>query len=176
MEIGKTVEADLPAVLQVHRQAFGREDEAGLVRALLADPSAEPSLSLLAREPGKTLGHILFTAIRLEGEESLHGALLAPLAVHPEAQGKGLGRKLIEAGCRALAQDGVALVFVLGDPAYYGRCGFRPATPQGFPPPYPLPEAHAGAWQVRFLGGESLSAGRAVRCAKTLSKPELWQE
>lgn len=176
MEIGKTVEADLPAVLQVHRQAFGRDDEAGLVRALLADPSAEPSLSLLARKTGKTLGHVLFTTVSLDGEASLRGALLAPLAVRPEAQGKGVGRKLIEAGCRILRQDGVALVFVLGDPAYYRRFGFRPAAHLGFSPPYPLPEAHTEAWQVKVLGGESLPAGRPVRCAETLSNPELWQE
>lgn len=176
MEIGKTVEADLPAVLQVHKLAFSREDEAGLVRALLADPSAQPSLSLLAREEGEILGHILFTAVNLKGDASLRGALLAPLAVHPEAQDKGVGRKLIDAGCRALEQDGLALVFVLGDPAYYGRCGFRPAVPLGFSPPYPLPEAHTGAWQVKVLGGGSLPAGRPVRCAETLSRPELWQE
>lgn len=59
--------SDLADVLAVERLAFGGEVEAGLVAELFADPTAQPHLSLLARAENRAVGHILFTAARLEG-------------------------------------------------------------------------------------------------------------
>ena len=54
-------------MLAVERAAFGSEAEADLVRALLDDPTAEPRLSLLARDGVRPVGHVLFTSVRLGG-------------------------------------------------------------------------------------------------------------
>ena len=65
MTIAEATNADRDDVLHVERAAFPDEDVAALVAALLDDPSARPLLSLLAREEGKPVGHILFSAARL---------------------------------------------------------------------------------------------------------------
>ena len=178
MKIRKASAEDLQTVLAVERAAFGQVEEADLVRDLLADPTAQPCLSLLAEDGDDPVGHVLFTAARIEGaDKSVTAAIPAPLAVVPGAQGKGVGRALVENGLRRLAETGTALVFVLGDPAYYSRFGFEPATRLGFAAPYPLPDAYAEAWMVQALRDGVLGSvhGRIV-CADALSRPELWQE
>ncbi len=178
MRLRDTTQADLPAVLRVQREAFGQEGEAELTRAILADPTAAPVLSLLAEENGEALGHVLFSGARLaEPESGCRAAILAPLAVVPKAQGQGVGGRLVRAGLDRLCEDGVDLVFVLGDPAYYSRFGFAPAAPQGLAAPYALPKAYAEAWMVQAPGGGPPGRVRgSVTCCDTLMKPELWGE
>ncbi len=178
MRVRQTSADDLPAILQVHRAAFGQAEEAELTRDLLADPSAQPALSLLAEEDGRALGHVLFSHARLTDPDSeLPAAILAPLAVAPEAQRKGVGGALVKAGLDHLRKDGVALVFVLGDPAYYTRFGFAPAGRQGLAAPYPLPEAYAEAWMVQALSDGMLgNVSGTVVCGDALMRRELWVE
>lgn len=178
MRLRKTLAEDLPAILRIHRQAFGQEEEAELTRAILADPTAQPALSLLAEEDGRPLGHVLFSRVRLPGAEAGEpGAILAPLAVKPEAQGRGIGGRLIRAGLEQLRAEGVALVFVLGDPGYYCRHGFAAAGREGLDAPYPIPEEHAEAWMVQALTRRALGRLRGrIACCEALMKPGLWQE
>jgi putative acetyltransferase len=86
-----------------------------------------------------------------------------------------VGRALIERGASVLAGSGVQLLFVLGDPAYYARCGFVPATPYGLHAPYPIvPEE---AWRVRSLAPNLLGTVKGtVTCAASLARPEYWRE
>lgn len=174
--IRETTEIDREDIYRVEAQAFGYDKEAKLVDSLLDDPTAEPRLSLLAFENGRAVGHILFTSAALGGSQ-LRISLLAPLSVVPDAQGKGVGGKLIEAGLERLARMGVDLVFVLGHPTYYPRLGFIPAHPYGLEAPYPIPEEHSDAWMVQALGGTSLdSASGKLFCAEALDRPEHWRE
>lgn len=98
--------------------AFGGPDEARLLRALRAD--GDLSLSLVAEAAGCLLGHVALSPLEAERP----ALALAPVAVVPGAQGLGIGRALV---AEALARAGDAAVVVLGDPAYYGRFGFRAA-------------------------------------------------
>jgi putative acetyltransferase len=167
---------DLSVLLQVHRLAFGQTEEAELVESLLADPSAQPLLSLVAEEAGTVIGHVLFTRLSLLGPDKPPAAsILAPLAVIPSAQRSGAGRGLIESGSELLASRGVRLLFVLGDPRYYTKHGFTPASPHGLRAPYPIePEA---AWMVRALGDHALGSTEAqVRCADALTPEKYWRE
>ena len=178
MEIRETKDTDLKAILSVEKEAFGYDKEANLVRDLLGDPSARPLYSLLAFDKGRAVGHILFTAARLEGTPN--GAsisLLAPLAVIPDFQNQGVGGELIKEGLKHQSHAGVDLVFVLGHPGYYSRYGFKPAGAHGFEAPYPIPEEHADAWMVQELrpGVIGRVSGK-VRCADMLDKPEHWRE
>lgn len=176
VHIVEASDADLDDVLLVERLAFGGDEEAGLVRDLLEDPNAHPLLSLLAREDGRAVGHVLFTAARLQDATGDAAAsILAPLAVVPDRQRCGIGGRLIEHGVKALAERGVGLVFVLGHPSYYPRHGFQPATPKGLLAPYPIcPDE---AWMVRPLRAGILeeAQGRVV-CADAMSRPEYWRE
>lgn len=173
--ISAATTADLPAVLRVEREAFGADEVPDLVAALLADPTARPSLSLLAWQGDDPVGHVLFTAARIAGAPSVTVSILAPLAVVPARQGRGVGGCLIEEGIARLARVGTGLVFVLGHPGYYPRHGFTPALPLGLAAPYEI--APPEAWMVRALRprllGEILGA---VKCAEALERPEHWRE
>ncbi|WP_026379429.1 GNAT family N-acetyltransferase [Afifella pfennigii] len=178
LEIREAGEADRAAVLNIERRAFAQPEEAELVADLLADPTAEPRLSLLALFDGEPVGHILFTAAELEGAgRRVKAAILAPLAVLPKAQGKGCGGALIREGLKRLQAEGVELVFVLGHADYYPRHGFVPALPHGLEAPHPIPPEHHDAWMVQALKEDVLGMLRGtVRPAKTLARPELWRE
>lgn len=170
--------SDLEAVLKVERLAFGQDEEADLVRMLLNDRSAKPLLSLAAFRNDHAVGHILFTRVRLvDTSDEASAVILAPMAVIPEAQGQGIGGKLIREGLRLLAEKEVDLVFVLGHPEYYPRHGFMPAASLGFEAPYPIAEEHADAWMVQALRPDLI--GRVtgtVVCADSLNRPEYWLE
>ena len=176
MRIAEATNADRDDVLYVERAAFPDEDVAGLVAALLDDPSARPLLSLLAYEDDRPVGHVLFTAARLEGApRDVAISILAPLAVVPEAQRRSFGGCLIERGVELLTEAGVELVFVLGHPGYYPRHGFVAASPHGLAAPYPITPDEA--WMVRGLRPGVIGAVRGtVRCADVMDRPEYWRE
>lgn len=176
MQVVQASDAALGALLAVSRAAFGGEDVPAFVRDLLDDPSARPLLSLVAYDEDRIIGHALFTAARVGIEEAPgSAAILAPLAVVPDAQGRGVGGLLLRTGLRLLRDRGVRLVFLAGHPGYYPRHGFEPAYPHGFTPPFPVSPAEA--WMVRPLDPDALgSTGGAVLCANAMDKAEHWQE
>lgn len=176
MQFRESSPDEMQDVLRVHRLAFGRDDEAALVDRLLHDLSAQPVLSVVADMQSQLVGHVLFTALHLADPAGpVDGAILAPLAVLPSRQRAGIGRGLIEYGCKVLAARNVPLVFVLGDPDYYTRSRFGPALPCGLRAPYAIqPEA---AWMVRALIPDVLGNVRGtVRCARSLAADQYWRE
>lgn len=178
MRITEAFISDLQDVLSVERAAFGQDDEADLVRRLLDDPSAQPLLSLLGWVDGRPVGHVLFTSARLDPvPHSVSLAILAPLAVVPDAQRQGVGGRLIDQGISVLSARGLGLVFVAGHPDYYLRHGFEPAMPHGLRPPFPMPSEHEDAWMVRALREGLIGSirGRVV-CADAMNRPEYWRE
>lgn len=178
MYIREALNSDLGDVLSIERVAFGENEEAELVRNLLDDPSAQPILSLLAFQDDRAVGHILFTTARLTNSPNPASiAILAPLAIVPEAQKQGIGGQLIQRGLQLLSRSGVDLVFVLGHPEYYPRHGFTPAGCLGFEAPYPIPDRNANAWMVQALRpGVIGSVSGKVICPDALHKPEYWRE
>ena len=178
MNIRESTDADLSTIRTIERAAFSSDEEADLVHALLVDPTAQPLLSLMALENDRAVGHILFTRAYLaEAPSSLRMSILAPLAVVPDAQEKGIGEALIRGGLEILSLWNVALVFVLGSPEYYGRFGFSPAGRYGFHTPSPIPIEYTDAWMVQELTAGTLGTVHGtVRCADSLNKPEFWSE
>ncbi len=120
--------ADAPAIRDLLLAAFETPAEADLVDALRAN--ARPYLALVAVEDDRVVGHIAFTAVAFDPMRDVVGLALglAPLAVDPAHQGLGIGSALVEAGLEACRDAGAGLVVVLGDPAYYSRFGFEPAS------------------------------------------------
>lgn len=165
------------AVLNVHRTAFGQDTEADLVANLLDDPTAQPSLSMLVQQDTTILGHVLFTKVSLNTASSQpKAAILCPLAVAPDHQGKGTGAALIRAGLETLSETGFDLVFVFGDPAYYGRYGFQQADFTRYPTPHPIPDGYHPGWMVQALAGQPSDWQGQIICAEALDKPEYWAE
>ena len=133
------IAADIPAVHRVNTQAFGRPGEADLVDALRA--AARPYVSLVAASDGEVVGHIFFSPVTLEAEGSACGILgLAPMAVVPEYQRRGIGSQLVRAGLEECRRIGYDVVVVLGHPEYYPRFGFVPASRKGLRCEYSVPD------------------------------------
>ncbi|MDQ2695391.1 MAG: N-acetyltransferase [Pseudomonadota bacterium] len=135
LEIRLEQPGDAPAIRRVHEAAFGRNAEADLVDALYRNDAA--TLSLVAVQDGRIVGHILFSPVSLDGVAAVG---LAPVAVLPEFQGRGIGARLIRAGLDGCRQLGREAVVVLGEPAYYRRFGFGPASRHGIRCQYEVPE------------------------------------
>lgn len=119
---------DTAGIRAVHLGAFApRANEADLVDGLRR--AGQATVSLVAISEGRLVGHILFSPLTLTpAMPNLRGLGLAPLAVLPEYQRQTIGSQLALRGlevCRAAEFD---FVVVLGDPRYYGRFGFRPAS------------------------------------------------
>ncbi len=164
LHLRDSLPSDSAALERLYPAAFPAEDLVPLVRELLA--GRRDVLSLVAVQDGALVGHVAFTLCHLAGRTE-QIALLAPLAVAPAWHRRGIGSTLVREGLTRLGKTGVALVLVLGDPAYYGRFGFRPD--HGVLPPYPLPAEWDTAWQALDLrdGGSDLQGELVV--------PELWR-
>ena len=121
--------ADYDAIHALVTAAFGRENEAKLVRPLRADANAYiPELTLVAEEGGEITGHIMLTTATLHGEEDWPVLALGPLSVVPERQRTGAGIALTEAALQLADARGDPLVVLLGHPSYYPRFGFEPPS------------------------------------------------
>lgn len=147
--------ADSTAIRAAVMAAFGQPDEANLVDRLRADGDA--LVELVVEAEGRIVGHIMFSRL---GIGAITGAALAPLAVVPAHQRRGIGEALTRAGldrCRTL---GVPAVVVLGHPDYYPRFGFDAALAVPLGAPFAGPSLMA----IELTPG-ALAGGGALRYA-----------
>ncbi len=162
MIVRPEAEDDYAAVDRIVTEAFGRPNEAQLVRLIRASRAYVPHLALVAEDEGEVVGHAMFSHVTLgQEEEGLRVLSLAPVSVTPGRQGEGIGGALIEAGLQRAGQDGEPLVVLMGHPAYYPRFGFKPARGYGIEPHSPdVPDT---AFMVRPLPAyEKRYRGRVV--------------
>ncbi len=180
MIIRKSNNSDLNDLLEVERKAFPVDEGPEIVElivGLLNDPTAKPVLSLLAIKENRAAGHILFTKARVDSNQQISAAILAPMAVVPDLQGQGIGGRLIAEGLLLLAELNCKLVFVLGHPDYYPRHGFKPAGSLGFKAPFPIPKEAFDAWMVQELSPGIIGSVKGkVLCANALNQPRYWLE
>ena len=128
------------AIAAVVEAAFRSPDEARLVQSFRASAGYLPELALVGAEDGEVVGHVMFTLTELVDGTSI--LMLSPLAVRPDRQRRGVGTALVREGLRASADRTEPLVVVEGDPRYYSRFGFLPASELGLERPYDsIPEA-----------------------------------
>jgi len=140
---------DAEIVREILLAAFGREAEARLVDRLNA--SGKVVCSLIAEEEGRVLGHVVFSQVGM-ADGAAPVLSLAPLAVLPAFQRLGIGSALVSAGLQRMRLAGHARVVVLGDPAYYPRFGFVPASRFGLTCPFPVAE---GAFMAMALARDA---------------------
>lgn len=133
-------------ISELVEQAFGQPDEARLVERLRADGDA--TISLVALIDGAVAGHVLLSPM----SAPFRALGLAPVSVAPRYQRSGVGHALIETAIDRARSDGWDAIFVLGDPAYYERFGFRGDLAAGFVSPY------AGPYLMALPLGSALPA------------------
>jgi len=133
---------DYKEVFELNHIAFGQDNEAKLVDAIRVNQTAfVPELSIVATETNKIVGHILFTKISIKDDKGkLNESLgLAPIAVRPDHQKRGIGGQLIRKGFEVARDLGFKSVIVLGDEKYYTKFGFQPADKWNIKAPFDVP-------------------------------------
>ncbi len=122
------IRAMVLAAFEGHPYSDG--DEADVIDRLRAD--GDLLLSLVVVEGDDVVGQATYSTARLSnGEEGW--MVVGPVAVAPTAQGKGIGRALMEAGEAAMRNQGAKGITVLGDPILYARFGYAQHTPMTLP-------------------------------------------
>ncbi len=130
---------DAQKIREIHLQAFAQPEQAEVVD--LVRQAGKAIISLIAIQDNEIVGHILFSPVTLIPDPvNVNGLGLAPLAVLPSMQKNGIGSKLIQAGLSLGRQKKFDYVVVLGDPAYYTRFGFHPASCFGLQNEYGIDE------------------------------------
>lgn len=130
-------------VLALNRLAFKGDEEVRIIEALSRDDLNV--LSLVATEPAKVIGHILFSRldVEMDGRE-VKAVSLAPMAVLPDYQNMGIGSALVRRGLDLLAARGFEAVIVVGHPGFYPRFGFSSELARHIASPFQGSEAFMG--------------------------------
>ena len=82
------------------------------------------TISLVADDGGELVGQVAFSPVTIDGaDRGWFG--IGPVAVRPDRQRGGIGSRMIREGLEMLRQQGAAGCVLVGEPAYYGRFGFR---------------------------------------------------
>ena len=150
---------DFPAITSLLNAAFKQDEEDTLVTNLRKGPNYIKDLTFVAVLDGEIVGHLMFTYGHLavldekaddtqkDKEEKV--LILAPLAVLPSYQKRGIGKALIRHALQVIQSYDVPLISLEGHPSYYPLLGFEPAYPYGLVPPVPVKIREA--FQVYWL-------------------------
>jgi predicted N-acetyltransferase YhbS len=111
---------------------FSEGDEQNLVDALRCE--GDLALSLVAEDANRIVGHIAFSRVTIS-DSTPDWYDLGPVSVWPELHKQGIGSALILHGIAMLRKRGAAGIVLLGNPAYYGRFGFRHEPQLRYPGP-----------------------------------------
>ncbi len=131
MTVRHAQDGDLDAVSAILRHAFGRPDEARLVRALWG--SDEMAVALVNEAEDKVVAVAVLSHLGAPAES----VGLGPIAVAGDRRDQGLGKALIGESVGWARQAGRSAIFVLGEPPYYERFGFSVDAARPFVSPYP---------------------------------------
>ena len=137
---------DAATLTQLHRAAFGSDDEPRIVEELRRAGDLLAGLSPLAELDGRIVGHVALSRGRIDDRAA---AALGPVGVLPEHQRAGIGAALMRdaiARARAAGEDVIVLV---GHPWYYPRFGFVRASRLGIEPPFDVADDVFMALELR---------------------------
>lgn len=167
---------DLEEIKTVHLRAFPSSENKVITKLaleLLREIATPPILSLVAETENDILGHVIFSPVKVEKNGKLKAYILAPLGVKPDHHGQRIGTKLVEDGLQQLKLLDVDIVFVYGDPNYYGRFGFEAESAAPFKPPCKL--QYPFGWQAVAVNKQhSIIDSSPIMCLAPLNDQSLW--
>lgn len=106
-------------------------------------------MALVAEENNKLIGHIMLTKNYINDNGCKKEAfLLAPISVVLKHRNQGVGSQLVNASFELAKSMGYNSVVLVGDPAYYGRFGFRKSVDFGIRQLQDIPEEYVLACEL----------------------------
>lgn len=160
MKIRQETPQDFQAVYEINHLAFEQEGESQLIEKIRKGETFVRELSLVAEQNNKIIGHILFSKIKIIGEQSVLSLALAPMSVHPDFQNKGIGSQLVTIGLQIAKNLNFEHVIVLGHKDFYPKFGFQKASNWNIKCPFEVPENHFMA--VELVKGSLENKGGLV--------------
>ena len=140
LKIRTEVEKDHERVCEINNLAFQQEDESRLIENIRKSENFIPELSLVAEIEDQIVGHILFSKVQIIGSSVFESLALAPMAVIPDLQKKGIGTELINKGMKKAKEMGFDSIIVLGHSEYYPKFGFQKASKWNITCPFGVPD------------------------------------
>lgn len=170
MNIRPEKEQDFKEIYDLVKKAFETAkvkngDEQNFVDRLRAGSGYVPDLALVAEENGRVTGHVMLTESQLwregEGRTMLS---LAPLSVSLEHRGAGIGAALVTEALNLAKEKWYEAVFLVGDPAYYSRFGFKSISEFGLKPSLDIPVQYVQVFEL-IPGALSDQRGAVIELA-----------
>ena len=162
---GKT---ELPAICKLIETSFADMPESDhqehhLVDRLHKSDMYIPDLSLVAKnERDEIVGYILLTRVEVvSASETKTSLAVAPLAVLPEYQNRGIGGMLLREAHKRAAALGYGTALLLGHKDYYPRFGYRKAMEYGIEFPFDVPSEYCQV--IELIPGALKSMNGLVR-------------
>lgn len=159
MTIRKLTVTDIEAVDELIFQAFlnsehGYGNEVELVHRIRKSPEYKDDLEMVFVKSELLIGYGLLSEVHVvNGQQRYKGLVLAPLAVAVGEQGKGIGTALLESLESQAKKMNYPYISILGDPAYYGRFSYVPASQYAIQAPF---EVLDQAFMIKALHPGSL--------------------
>ena len=172
-------DSDAAAIEHLFMQTFAESEglaEGQMIRQLARDlirsTPANDLHCFVARDNAQIIGSMICSRITFE-PPAIQAFILAPVAVHPDHQGQGIGQRLLRFGLHALAKAGVELALTYGDPRFYSKVGFQPISTERIPAPLDLQQPQG--WLAQSLSENAIPqiAGTAA-CVAALNNPAYW--
>ncbi|MBN2460871.1 MAG: N-acetyltransferase [Candidatus Cloacimonetes bacterium] len=142
-----------------------------LVDELVAGTGSQDLHGFVAVDGKKIVGAIFFS--RLSFEQDVDVFILAPVAVHSDHQGMGIGQALINHGLQEMKKCGVRFVTTYGAPSFYTKVGFHPISQHMIAAPLELSQPEG--WLGQSLADDPIETipGKC-KCVKALNNPVYW--
>lgn len=148
VDIEPATVADPEAMHSVLNAAFEDETEAELVDVLREEDALRTDCSLLARD-GDPVGFVAVSDAELPAAPGVDITVLGPVGVVPDRQHEGIGSELVRTAMRGCVRAGCAAVVLEGDPGFYERFGFEPASAYGLESDLDPPSGTFQVWPCR---------------------------
>ena len=130
--VRQTKKADYPTIYNLIKTAFETAEhrdgnEQDFAVGLRNGAHYIPELDLVAELNGQLIGHIMFTKTHIDQPNGCkyNTLLVAPLSVLLEFRNLGVGGALMQEGFRIAKTQGYQSAFLIGDPNYYQRFGYK---------------------------------------------------
>lgn len=143
-----------------------------LAKDLIASTDSQDLSGFVAVDREKIVGSIFFSRLTFE-QRAIDVFLLAPVAVHSDHQGMGIGQGLITHGLQEMKKSGVKFVITYGDPAFYSKVGFQPLSQDVVAAPLKLSQPEG--WLGQSLTDDPIEViPGPCSCVQALHNPAYW--